>query len=80
LFQLKQIDLFIKHTEFSNKLIGVLGFPGGTRVDPFARRHRQARRAQELDHPALDRRLRPVAARDLPGALGRADIGARLRH
>ena len=43
-------------------------------------RGREARRAEELDDPARDPGLLAVAARHLPGALGRADLGARLRR
>jgi cytochrome c-type biogenesis protein CcmF len=42
--------------------------------------HREARRLQELDGAAGDLGVLAVAARHLPGALGRADFGARLRH
>ena len=34
---------------------------------------------EELDHPARDPGLLALAARHLPGALGRADLGPRLR-
>ena len=50
------------------------------RADPFARRHREARQLQELDRAARDPRVLAVAARHLPGPLGRALVGARLRH
>ena len=40
----------------------------------------KARRAQSLDHPACHSVLLPLADRHIPGALGRADIGAFLRH
>ena len=43
-------------------------------------RRREARRAEELDHPAGDHHLLAVAGRHLPGALGRADLGACLRR
>ena len=39
----------------------------------------EAQRAQGLDHPAVDPDLLAVAARHLPGALGRADVGACVR-
>ena len=46
----------------------------------FRRGHGKARRAQSLDHPARHHRVLAVADRHLPGALGRAHFGARLRH
>ena len=52
----------------------------GDRAAALGDRGREARRAEELDHPARDPRLRAVADRHLPGALGRADLGARLRQ
>src|SRR5581483_4833715 len=53
-------------------------------ADAVARRHRalalgagdgKARCAEGLDHPAVDPDLLAVAARHVPGALGRADLG-----
>ena len=52
----------------------------GDRADPFARRHREARRLQVVDGAARDPRVLAVAARHLPGPLRRAVVGARLRH
>ena len=58
-------------------------------ADALACRHRaaalragdgEAQRAESLDHPALDPDLLAVAARHLPGALGRAHLGARFRQ
>jgi ABC-type amino acid transport substrate-binding protein len=49
-------------------------------ADPLAGGDREARRLQVLDRAAGDHRVLAVAARHLPGALGRADLGARLRH
>ena len=58
-------------------------------LDAMARRHRaaalgagdgKAQRAEGLDHPAVDPDLLAVVARHLPGALGRPDLGARLRQ
>ena len=43
-------------------------------------RGREARRAEELDHPARHPDLLLVAARHVPGALRRADLGPRLRR
>ena len=40
----------------------------------------KARRAQGLDHPACHSVLFAVADRHFPGALGRSDVGAFLRH
>ena len=53
---------------------------GRHRADPLARGHREARQLQELDRAAGDLDLLAVAARHLPRALGRADLGARVRH
>ena len=53
---------------------------GRHRADPFVHRGGKARHAEILDHPAGDHHLLAVAGRHLPGALGRADLGARLRH
>ena len=53
---------------------------GGHGAAPFGHRHGKARRAEDLDDPARHPHLLAVAARHLPGALGRADLGARLRH
>ena len=53
---------------------------GRHRADPFAGRHRKARHVQELDGAARDRRVLAVAARHVPGALRRADVGACVRH
>ena len=44
----------------------------------FRGRDGEARRAEALDHPARDPRLLAVAARHVPGALGRAHVGARF--
>ena len=52
----------------------------GTALAAFARRHREARHVQELDGAARDRRVLAVAARHVPRALGRAHVGARVRH
>ena len=52
----------------------------GTALLHSARGDGKARRAEGLDHPARDPRLLAVADRHLPGALGRADLGAHLRH
>ena len=58
-------------------------------LDAVARRHRapafrgghgEARRAQGLDHSVGDPGVLAVADRHLPGALGRPDLGACLRH
>ena len=67
----------------------VLG-PGRERLaDALARRHGapalhrgdgEARRPQGLDDPACDPDLLALAARHLSRPLGRADLGARLRH
>ena len=53
---------------------------GRHRADPFVHRGGEARHAEILDHPAGDHHLLPVAGRHLPGAVGRADLGACLRH
>ena len=53
---------------------------GRHRADPFVDRGREARHAEKLDHPARDHHLLAVAGRHVPGALGRADLGARLRR
>ena len=50
------------------------------RADPFAGRHREARHVPQLDGAARDRRVLAVAARHVPRALRRADVGARVRH
>ena len=52
----------------------------GHRTAALGDRGREARHAEELDHPARDPGLLALAARHLPGPLGRADLGARLRH
>ena len=52
----------------------------GTALHPFARRDRKARHVQELDGAARDRRVLAVAARHVPRALGRAHVGACVRH
>ena len=67
----------------------VLG-PGRERLaDAVARRHRaaalrarhgEAGRAEGVDDPARDPRVLALAARRLPGALGRADLRALLRQ
>jgi cytochrome c-type biogenesis protein CcmF len=49
-------------------------------ADAFAGGDRKARQLQELDGAAGDLRLLAVAARHLPRALRRADLGACLRH
>ena len=46
----------------------------------FGARHGEARRAEGVDDPARDPRLLAVADGHLPRALGRADLGARLRR
>ena len=53
---------------------------GRHRADPLVDRGGEARHAEELDHPAGDHHVLPVAGRHLPGALRRADVGARVRH
>ena len=50
------------------------------RAAAFGAGGREARRAQELDHPALDPHLRLFAARHLPGALRHHHLGAFLRQ
>jgi cytochrome c-type biogenesis protein CcmF len=67
----------------------VLG-PGGERVlhavagrhgaDPLAGRDGEARVLPQLDRAARHRRVLAVAARHLPRALGRADLGSRVRQ
>ena len=52
----------------------------GHRAHPFARGHREARHVPQLDGAARDRRLLALARGHLPRALGRAHLGARLRH
>ena len=52
---------------------------GGHRAVAFGRGDGEAQRAEGLDHPAVDPDLLAVAARHLPGALGRADVGACVR-
>jgi hypothetical protein len=49
------------------------------RAAAFRRRDGKAQCAQGLDHPAVDPDFLAVAARHLPGALGRADVGACVR-
>ncbi len=49
------------------------------RADPFAGGDREARRVSKLDGAARHPCVFAVAAGNLPGALGRADVGARLR-
>ena len=51
----------------------------GTALLHSARRDGKAQRAQGLDHPAVDPGILAVAAWHLPGALGRADLGACVR-
>ena len=67
----------------------VLGSGRERLVMPCARRHRaaalarrlgEARRVQGLDGAARGARLLALAARHLPGALGRADLGALVRR
>ncbi len=67
----------------------VLGPGGECLVHAVARRHRaaalragdgEAQCAQDLDHPARHPRLLALADRHLPRALGRAHLGAHLRH
>ena len=53
---------------------------GGDRAAAFGAGDGEAQRAQDLDHPARDPRLLALAARHLPRALGRAHVGAHLRH
>ncbi len=48
-------------------------------TDPLAGGDREARRVQELDRAAGDRRFLPEPAGHLPGPLRRAHLGARLR-
>ena len=48
----------------------------GTALIHSVDRGREARHAEELDHPAGDHHVLAVAGRHLPGALRRADIGA----
>ena len=50
------------------------------RADPFARGHREARRLPQLDRAARHHRVRAEPARHVPRALGRAHLGARVRH
>ena len=50
------------------------------RADPFAGGHREARQLQELDACCWRSSRSRCPARHLPGALRRADLGARLRH
>ena len=66
----------------------VLGSGRERLADAVARRHRaaafrggdgEAQRAEGLDHPAGDPDLLAVAARHVPGALGRAHLGACVR-
>ena len=66
----------------------VLGSGRERLADAVACRHRaaalggrdgKAQRAEGLDHPAVDPDLLGVAARHLPGALGRSDLGACVR-
>ena len=52
----------------------------GTALLHSAHRHGKALGAEDLDGAAGDPDLLAVAARHLPGALRRADLGARLRH
>ncbi len=51
----------------------------GHRAAAFRRRDGKAQCAQGLDHPAFDPDFLAVAARHLPGALWRADVGTRVR-
>ena len=52
----------------------------GTALIHSVHRGGEAGHAEILDHPAGDHHLLAVAGRHLPGALRRADVGARLRH
>ena len=52
----------------------------GDRAAPFGGRRREAQRPEDLDHPSRHPRLLAVAGRHLPGALGRAHLGACLRR
>src|ERR1700704_3618301 len=52
---------------------------GRHRLAALRRRRREARGAQDLDHPARDHRVFPEPRRHVPGALRRVDLGARLR-
>jgi hypothetical protein len=51
-----------------------------TRADPLARRHREAQQLQVVDRAARNPRLLALAARHLPRPLGRALVGACVRH
>ena len=53
---------------------------GGHGLHPFGRGDGEARRAEGLDDLPRHPRLLVLAARHLPRALGRADLGARLRQ
>ncbi len=48
-------------------------------ADPLARRHRKAGHVQGVDGVARDLRVLALAARHVPRALRRADVGARVR-
>ena len=52
---------------------------GGHRADPFAGGHREARPVQELDAAARHPRVLAELVRHVPGALGRAGVGAFVR-
>ena len=52
----------------------------GTALLAFRRGDGEARGAQGLDDPSRDPRLLAVADRHVPGALGRAHLGAHFRH
>ena len=52
----------------------------GDRAAALRHRHRKARRARRLDRVPVAGRLHLLDAGRLPGALGRADLGARLRR
>ena len=52
----------------------------GTALASFRRGDGKAQRAQGLDHPAGDSGIFAVADRNIPGALGRAHLGARVCH
>ena len=52
----------------------------GNRLRPFGRGDGEARRPEGVDDLSRDPRFLVLAARHLPGALGRPDLGARLRQ
>ncbi len=49
-------------------------------ADPLVERHREARHLQELDAAARDLRVLVEPGRNVPGALGRAGVGAFVCH